>query len=260
MADRVSIAVMKKELLTLRWIGFTLAAILGVAVMIRLGFWQLDRLAQTRALNAKVSAQINAPPLDLNQSLPVDQLNGMEYRSVVVVGVYDSSQEVILRNQVNDGQPGYVVITPLKIQGSDYSILVERGWIPLDQATPALRAQYAEPGVVTVKGIIRLSQTQPTFLGAVDPTLAPGQTRLDAWSMVNVGRIQQQVNLKLLPVYVQEAPDPFWTGLPYRSVTLPDLSDGPHLSYAIQWFLFATILGIGYPFLVRRSLKKKTLS
>ncbi len=248
---------MKKELLTLRWLGFTLAAILGIAVMIRLGFWQLDRLSQTRALNAEVSAQINAPVLDLNQNLPVDQLSGMEYRPVVAVGVYDSTQEVILRNQVYNGQPGYAVITPLKIQGSDYSVLVERGWIPYDQATPALRTKYDEQGLVTVKGIIRLSQTQPTFLGAVDPTLAPGQTRLDAWSMVNVGRIQQQVNLKLLPVFVQEEPDPSWTGLPYRSVSMPDLSDGPHLSYAIQWFLFASILGVGYPFLVRRSLKKK---
>ncbi len=248
---------MKKELLTWRWVGFTLAAILAVAVMIRLGFWQLDRLAQTRALNAQVSAQINAPVLDLNKDLPVDQLDSMQYRSVVVVGVYDLSKEVILRNQVYNGQPGFAVITPLKIQGSDYSVLVERGWIPLDQATPALRVQYAEPGVVTVKGILRLSQTQPTFLGAVDPTLAPGQARLDSWSMVNVGRIQQQVNLKLLPVYIQEAPDPASTGLPYRSLTMPDLTDGPHLSYAVQWFLFATMLGVSYPFLVRRSVNKK---
>jgi surfeit locus 1 family protein len=110
-----------------------------------------------------------------------------------------------------------------------------------------------------VKGIIRRSQTQPTFLGAVDPTLAPGQTRLDVWDMVNVARIQQQVNLELLPIYIQEAPDPSWTGLPYRSVSMPDLSDGPHLSYAIQWFLFATMAGAGYPFLVRRSLKKKKI-
>ncbi len=257
MSDQVHKLEAKKELLTLRWIGITLGVILAVGVMICLGFWQLDRLAQRRALNARVTAQINAPVLDLNNNLPIDQLSSMEYRSVTVVGVYDSSQEVILRNQVYGDQPGYAVITPLKIQGSDYSVLVERGWIPLDQATPALRAKYAEPGVVTVKGIIRLSQTQPTFAGASDPTLAPGQTHLDAWDMVNVARIQQQVSLKLLPVYIQDAPDPAWTALPYRSVIMPDLSDGPHLSYAIQWFLFAAMLGIGYPFLVRRSLKKK---
>ncbi len=247
----------KKELLTLKWAGITLVVLLAMGVMVRLGFWQLDRLAQRRAQNAAVSAQINAPVLDLNQDLPVNQLGDMEYRSVTVTGVYDSSQEVVLRNQVYNGQPGYAVITPLKIQGSNYSVLVERGWIPLDQATPALRTKYAEPGLVTVKGIIRRSQMQPTFLGAVDPTLTPGQSRLDAWDMVNVGRIQGQVSLTLLPVYIQETPDTAWSGLPHRSVSLPDLSDGPHLSYAIQWFLFATMLGVAYPFMVRRSLKKK---
>ncbi len=245
--------------LSLRWIGITLAVLVLVGVMVRLGFWQLDRLAQRRSSNASVIAQVDAPPLDLNQEMPVDQLNGMEYRSVVVVGTYNSSQEVILKNQVYGDQPGYAVITPLKIQGSDYSVLVERGWIPLDQAQPAQRTQFEEPGVVTVKGIIRLSQTQPIFAGAADPTLAAGQARLDAWNMVNVARIQQQANLKLLPVYIQEAPDPAWKGMPYRIVSSPDLSDGPHLSYAIQWFIFATVLGVGYPIFVRRTLAKQKL-
>ena len=250
---------MKKESRTLRWVGITLAVIILVGVMIRLGFWQLDRLAQRRALNASVSAQIDASVLDLNQGIPVDLLNGMEYRSVSVVGAYDSSQEMILRNQVHGDQLGYAVISPLKIQGSDYSVLVERGWIPLDQASPSQRGQFAEPGVVTVKGILRLSQTQPVFAGAVDPTLTPGQARLDVWTMVNVDRIQQQVSLKLLPVYIQESPDPAWTGMPYRSVSMPDLSDGPHMSYAIQWFIFASVLGVGYPIFVRRSTRKKKI-
>ena len=248
---------MKKEFLTLRWIGITLAVLIAVGVMIRLGFWQLDRLSQRRALNARVSAQIDAPILDLNQGIAVDQLYDMEYHSVMLVGTFDFSQEVILRNQVHGDQLGYAVITPLKIQGSDYSVLVERGWIPLDQASPAQRSQFDEPGTVTVKGILRRSQTQPVFAGAVDPTLTPGQTRLDAWNMVNVDRIQQQVNLKLLPVYIQQAPDPSWTAMPYRSVSTPDLSDGPHMSYAIQWFLFASVLGVGYPIFVRRKMRKK---
>ena len=77
--------------------------------------------------------------------------------------------------------------------------------------------------------------------------------------MVNVDRIQQQVSLKLLPVYIQESPDPAWTGMPYRSVSMPDLSDGPHMSYAIQWFIFASVLGVGYPIFVRRSTRKKKI-
>lgn len=247
---------MYKSLLSFRWILSCLLVLMLMGVMIRLGFWQLDRLAERRALNARVSAQIYAPVLNLNQELPVNQLFDMEYRSVVVSGVYDFPQEVILRNQVHDDKLGFAVITPLKIQGGSYSVMVERGWIPTEEARPALRIKFAEPGLVQVKGLLRRSQSQPTFVGATEPTLAPGQTRQDIWTMINLESMQKQVKSTLLPVYIQQAPDPTWTGMPYRSITRPDLSEGPHLGYAIQWFLFTAAAGVGYPIYVRRRLKK----
>jgi len=60
----------------------------------------------------------------------------------------------------------------------------------------------------------------------------------------------------MLPVYVQQAPDPSWTGLPYRQLPQLDLTEGPHMSYAIQWFSFAVLLGLGYPFYIRRQEKR----
>jgi surfeit locus 1 family protein len=181
----------------------------------------------------------------------------MEYRSVVGTGMYDFSQEVVLRSQVFNGDLGYDVITPLKIQGSPYLVMINRGWIPYDNAQPDQRKQYFEPGQVTVKGLLRLPLSQSAILGDPDPTLAPGQTRLDAWNAINLDRLQKQVNTTILPVYIQQASDLTWTSLPYRKVTLPDLSDGPHLSYAIQWFLFSAVLGAGYPILIRRRYVKK---
>ena len=74
--------------------------------------------------------------------------------------------------------------------------------------------------------------------------------------MINLESMQKQDNLTLLPVYVQEAPDPSWTEMPYRSISLPDLSEGPHLGYAFQWFLFSTVAAAGYPIYIRRRLKK----
>ncbi|HEX7394409.1 MAG TPA: SURF1 family protein [Anaerolineaceae bacterium] len=247
---------MYKSLLPFRWILSGLLVLVLVGVMIRLGFWQLDRLAERRALNARINTQITAPVLNLNLELPVNQLFDMEYRSVVVSGFYDFSQEVILRNQVHDDKLGYAVITPLKIQGSSYSVMVERGWIPGEEAQPDLRVKFAEPGLVQVNGLLRRSQSQGTFMGATEPTLAPGQTRQDTWTMINLESMQQQVKLTLLPVYIQQAPDSAWTVMPYRSINLPDLSEGPHLGYAIQWFIFSTIVGVGYPIYVRRRLKK----
>ncbi|MRR30393.1 SURF1 family protein [bacterium] len=248
---------MLKRLLTVRWILTTLVVIAGVGVLIRLGFWQLDRLDWRRTFNARATSQLNAPRLDLNASQPADQLYDMEYRSATVSGSYDFSQEVLLRNQVWENRLGFHVLTPLKINGTNWYVLVDRGWIPFEDA--AARSKYEEPGSVTVQGMIRRGQEKPDFGGVADPTMAPGQTHLDAWNVVNLPRITAQSGLNLLPAYIIQAPDAAWTALPYRSLPSIEISEGSHLSYAIQWFTFAAILGLGYPFFVRRQLKRSAI-
>ncbi|GAP15181.1 uncharacterized conserved protein [Longilinea arvoryzae] len=244
---------------SVRWILTTLLAIAGVGVLIRLGIWQLDRLAQRRVFNERVTAQLQASELDLTQNVDLGrQLYDMEYRSVVVRGEYDFSQEVLLRNQDYGGQLGFHVLTPLRIANSDQSVLVDRGWIPFDQAAPELRAQFQEPGQVVVRGVIRRPQTHPDFGGVPDPTLAPGETRLDAWNIVNLDRIRLQVAEPLLPVYIVQGPDPSWSGVPVRQMVMPEISEGPHMGYAMQWFTFAATLGLGYPFFVRKQLMRST--
>jgi surfeit locus 1 family protein len=185
-------------------------------------------------------------------------LSGMEYRSVVVSGEYDLADQVMLRNQVWQDQPGVHLLTPLKIEGTNEAVLVDRGWVPFADAESGHLSQYDEKGKVTVHGVIRQSQSGPDFRGLPDPTLAPGQKRLAAFNLVNLDRINQQVNLVMLPVYIQQAPDPAWTAMPYRSQPVLDLSEGPHLGYALQWFTFALILGGGYPFYIRRQLKMQS--
>lgn len=246
---------MSRTLLTPRWIITTLLVVMAVGVMARLGLWQLDRLEQRREFNQRVLAQVDAPPLDLNQSLPLDQLYDMEYRRVRVRGVYDPQNEVVLRNQVYQNQPGYHLLTPLRIEGSEYAILVDRGFVPMDQASAEQREQYVEIGTVEVQGRF-LRPHVPRFAGAPDPTLAPGETRLDAWNAVNLERIQQQTTYPLLSVYLQVEVDPANTaGFPVAQVEQPDVSEGPHMGYALQWFAFAAILAVGYPFFVVKQIK-----
>ncbi len=240
---------------TRRWILTTLLILVGIAVTIRLGFWQLDRLAQRRAFNARVTAQINNTQLDMNKDLPVDRLTGMEYRGAVVRGHYDFSQQVGLRNQVWQSQPGYELLTPLLIDGSNYAVLVDRGWIPFDQIDNI--SKFDEPGPVTVQGVIRIPQTHPVFGGIPEPTLAPGQTRREEVNLINVQLLQGQIDEPLLPVYLHENPDPAWTKMPYRSEQKIVLSEGPHLNYAIQWFSFAGLMALGYPYLVYREIRKQ---
>lgn len=245
---------MWKRFFTFRWIFTTLLVIAAFGVLIRLGIWQLDRLEWRRSFNARVTSQMQAETFDLNASQPLESLYDMEYRSVIVTGTYDFNHEVLLRNQVWENLLGYHVLTPLIIDGTDWVVLVDRGWIPFEDGTPASRSKYQEPGKVTVQGMIRRGQEKPDFGGVADPTLAPGETRLDAWNVVNVVRIQQQSGLNMLPVYILQGPESGWTKMPYRSLPEIEISEGPHMGYALQWFTFAAILGLGYPFFLRRQL------
>jgi surfeit locus 1 family protein len=240
-----------KKLLTIRWMLTTLFVIAGVAFLIRLGFWQLDRLAQRRAYNASVNAQINAPVMNLNAHAGDTGLDNLQYRHVSVTGTYAFDQQLILRNTVNNGRPGMDLLTPLVIQGTGQSVLVDRGWIPLADISRQQWKPYDENGTVTLTGILRKTQSEPA-LGAIDPSVG----HLDAINFVVLNRIRSQVNTPLLPVYIQQTGGGAAAqGLPARTEPVFDLSEGPHEGYALQWFTFAAILAIGYPFYVRKQLE-----
>jgi surfeit locus 1 family protein len=236
---------MLKSLFTGRQLFITLLVLVGVAVLCRLGVWQLDRLAQRRAQNALIDGRLAAPPVALTGA-PIAP-DALEYRRVELRGVYDQTQELVLRNRALDGVPGVHLITPLRLNGSGAAVLVDRGWIPLEQSSPEQRRAFAVSGQAVVQGVARLSQ-ENTF-GPVDPPLGPDRPRLDAWFRVDIPRIQQQVGYPLLPVFVELQPAPGDPGLPRREATT-DLGEGPHLGYAFQWFSFAIILLAGYLALV----------
>jgi surfeit locus 1 family protein len=220
----------------------------GTAFCIRMGIWQLDRLKQRRAFNSQVETMRAAELLDLNKNLPAD-ISTMEWRAVTVSGEYDFENQVALRNQFNGDQYGYHLITPLRFSGG--AVLVDRGFIPADgNSTPARDAwrKYDEAGPVTVTGQIRLGQAKPAFGGVADAETG----RLEVWNNLNVVRISEQSPYPLLSVYVQpnEIKNDTVPPIPFQPVI--ELSEGSHFGYALQWFSFATILFIGYPFYLRK--------
>lgn len=243
-----------KHLFSRKWIFTTILALAAMAVLARLGIWQLDRLDQRQAFNTRVLAQIEAETIALAADNIPSDLISMEYRQITVKGEYDFAHQVALRNQVWQGRNGVHLLTPLKIQGSEKYVLVDRGWIPQEHIEPQHWDQYLEPGVVAVSGVIRASQQSPDFGNRVDPTPMPGES-LTAWHLADVERMAAQMPYDLLPVYLQQAPSEAWTEIPYRSQPDIEISEGPHLGYAVQWFTFALILGVGYPVYVRREMK-----
>ncbi len=159
-----------------RWWWVTLLVLAAMAVMVWLGFWQLDRLAQRRARNVLVMQQLAAPPLVLaNQDLG-QNLTELKYRPAIVKGEYDHSQEIVLKNQTWQGQPGLHLITPLRIEGSDQAVLIDRGWISHEELNAKSWEQFAESGPVEIKGMIRMTQTKPDSILATGATPSPRST------------------------------------------------------------------------------------
>jgi surfeit locus 1 family protein len=247
---------MLQTLFSRQWRVATLLVILAIGVQVRLAFWQLDRLQERRAYNARVQNQLDQPPLTLEASTPIGALSTMEYRSVVVRGEFDSTQEVALRGQSWNSKLGARLLTPLRIVGSDRAVLVDRGWILYEETENGQWPQYAQPGVVTVRGQIRASRQQTGFGFQNDPTPVPGE-RLTAWNQANVEAIGAQTPYPLLPIYIQQAPEPDPdTMLPYAGLSPLDLSDGSHLGYAGQWFMFAIVFAVGYLVFVRHQRRE----
>jgi surfeit locus 1 family protein len=219
--------------------------VLLAAVFVRLGFWQLHRLEERRTTNTVSLARLEAEPMSLETLLASigDDLESSQYRRVNLSGVYDTSQEVLIRSQVELDQAGFHVITPLVLDDGS-GVLVNRGWVPLVMDQPPVDAA-PDPGNVEVEGWIHLTQTRPP-LGPEEP-----DGHLDVFSRVNIDRIGEQITEHLAPVYVvamgergSELPIP---------LDPPDFTDeGPHLSYAIQWFAFAATALVGFVFLMRR--------
>jgi cytochrome oxidase assembly protein ShyY1 len=192
---------------------------------IQLGRWQLRRLETRRASNAELLAARALPPLDLStsDSAPVAG------RQLIARGTFLRDGELLLRGRVHREAPGLHVMTPFRVAGSDRPLWVLRGFVGSPDATTrpdSIPAPVA--GEVTITG---LAMVMPATDDAGQPVIRGADT---TWR-----RFDRAVAAARLPgsapVYLQlegEAGGP--GGLP--SVVPPALDEGPHLSYAIQWF------------------------
>lgn len=219
--------------------------VLLAAVFVRLGFWQIHRLEERHHSNQVSSARLEAEPVPLENLLASigDDFESLQYHRVILSGVYSTSQEVLIRSQVELGQAGFHVITPLVLDDGS-AVLVNRGWVPLVMDQPPVDAA-PDSGRVEIEGWVHLTETRPPL----GPKEAAGH--LDVFNRVDIARIGEQMVEALAPVYVVAIGER-GSQLPIPT-SPPDFTDeGPHLSYAIQWFAFAAIALVGFVFLVRK--------
>ncbi len=254
---------MYRFLLTPRWILSHLFVGACVVAMLWAGFWQLGRLDERRAANAEVLVAQDLPVTPIREVLPggpdsTDQeVSDALYRAVTVTGTYRTDDQVLVRNRTYEGAPGYWVLTPL-VQADGTAVAVNRGWVPFDVQPDGPWDRFAPPtGTVTVTGLVREPQVRSTG-GIVSGPEDAAEGRLRTLSRVDVGRLAQQSSTPLLPVYVdlrtQEPPQPAQTP---TILPPPELSEGPHLGYAGQWFIFALLTSVVYVLLLRRAARNR---
>lgn len=215
-------------------VAFVLLALVLAALFVRLGFWQLSRLRERKAFNAELVSRMKQAPVPL-----VSLGAGDRMRRAYVEGAPDYEHEFVQAGRSMNGSPGVYVFTPVRLD-SARAVLVNRGWVYAPDAATVNLSQWRE--------------TRSRFSGYTMPFAdqkARTAPRARSTHVVNAAAVAELVPYPVAPLYLV-ARD---SGGPATPARLPDieLTNGPHLSYAIQWFSFAAIAVIGAGFVVTRA-------
>ncbi len=216
----------------------TLATLLTMALTASLGVWQLSRAAQKRALQDGIAAQGARPAWSQRELLgsahPADAL----HRPVNLTGHWVAGANVFLDNRPMSGRTGFVLLTPLRLSGSERVVLVQRGWVPRD-----FQDRAKLPEVST-----------PTEEVQVQGRLAPPPSQLFELGAGSQGAIRQNVDL---PALAKEWRVPLLEGVSVLQTGPLDTRlqrDWPrfvgdahkHYGYAVQWFAMCTVAAALY--------------
>lgn len=209
-----------------RMIVFALLAVALAAIFVRLGFWQLERHRERVAFNGQRALPLSLPAVPFDSAM-------VAYRHVTVDGTPDYAREFVLSGRSRSGTPGVHVFTPLRRAGRDTAVLVNRGWVYAADAATAELAPFREP----LSGAAGYVDTIPAGVAVQDITRPRTLRRL---TTEGVGRLIPYPVARLYVVMQDSSSASTPARLPQ-----PQLGNGPHLGYAVQWFSFALIGLVG---------------
>jgi surfeit locus 1 family protein len=227
----------------MRWstILFVLIAISCAALFVALGFWQLDRRGQRRAHNAIIAAHMVAAPVGPAELSGDTAAN--HYRRVYVSGHPDFDRDIALTLRGHSGSPGVDILTPVRIAGSDSAILVNRGWI------------YAPDGMTADLSRWREADTSYTgYLEEFEPGTTADSVRANGIRRMNYAALGRVLPYPIRKFYIVATTSSFSPDTAHVvRLAPPPLDEGPHFSYALQWFSFAAIAIVGAGVVVART-------
>ncbi|MHA6668150.1 SURF1 family cytochrome oxidase biogenesis protein [Homoserinimonas sp. A447] len=229
--------------LTPRWLGYLAIAVVFAIVCSMLGMWQFQRRAEARAAIDVVEANYDESPRPVHDVLPsLDAYEpSQQWTPVVLRGEYLVDEQLLARNRPFNGHPGFEVLTPLQLEDGTVFI-VDRGWVSVGSRQDAPDTVPAPPaGEVTV--VARLKAGEPTLPGRTAPA---GSNQIATIHLDEVAdRLQLPTYTAAYGLVSSENPAPAETPI---ATVKPEPDEGPHLSYALQWFVFALIgfIGLGW--------------
>ncbi len=222
--------------------AFVALAVILAALFVGFGFWQLRRLQERRVYVAALRARLG------EQVLPFEQLpDTSSFRRAIVTGTPDHDNEIVFTGRSRNGSPGVYVLTPVRRAGSDTAVVVIRGWVYAPDAATVDLARWSEARTNFTGYVAAFPRSAPPPAGAWGAT-----RRVRALSAEGVRRMMPYPVAGMYLVSQDSAP----STAPAR-LGPPALDNGPHLSYAIQWFSFATIALAGAAVVVTRAMKPR---
>jgi cytochrome oxidase assembly protein ShyY1 len=238
-------------LLRPKWLAFLAGCVALAIVFVELGFWQLRRLDQRKAQNARIIAGRVASPVPPSALFGPGRppAAGNEFRAVRIEGSYDQQHEYLVRGQTLDQAVGVYVLTPM-VLGDGGRVLVLRGFVPYSDRGADVAPEVPAPptGPVTVTGRLRLADEPGSRLTRIG--------KYQTAARISIREISADLGRPLYDGYtelVKQLPPPV-SGL--ALVPEPELTEGPHLAYAVQWFLFSGMLFVGYAMYARREAER----
>ncbi len=230
-----------------RWLP-TLAAALLVPLFIAAGQWQWDKAAAKAARQQQLETRVSEPAVQI----PTEAANAqaLQYRKIVARGYYEPRHQILIDNRTYRQQAGFHVVTPLRVEGSEIRLLVNRGWIP------ALAEHSREPEIVTPAGIVEVSGIAVVpasrFFSLQPETNGEHGSWQRVWQNLDLARYGERVSFPVQPVVMQLDPDSAAGGF-VRDWVRPDDRRLTNLGYAFQWWGFAaTTVGLWCFFGFRR--------
>ncbi|AXG77175.1 SURF1 family cytochrome oxidase biogenesis protein [Streptomyces paludis] len=246
---------MYRFLLSRQWVILTLLGLALIPTMIELGFWQFHRHEHKVAQNALIADNLDAKPVPVTElTSPGHTVPRADYwRTVTATGRFDPAHEVVVRRRTSsDDRIGYHVLIPLILKDGR-AVIVNRGWIPAGDDQYAFPRIPATPkGEVTITGRLKADETAAAS-GIKDlRDLPPRQVML-----INSEQQQELVGRTVLGGYI-ELTSPVPSGGSPQAVPTPDHSEiGPHMAYAVQWWLFVAAVPVGWLILVRNERRDR---